>query len=126
MTADCLKNLKALNERAGEWYAVAEKGTVDICTRKPRRPSVVALMLSPEDAECVIAEHEAVPDLCDEVVRLQEALSELLDLYYDRVPRGHDIRDTSSEELEKRMKFIGPHIFRVGPVLKARAALEVE
>ena len=71
MTADCLKNLKALNERAGEWYAVTEKGTVDICTRKPRRLAVVALMVSPEDAECIIAEHEAVPDLCDEVGRLQ-------------------------------------------------------
>jgi len=74
MTADCLKNLKALNERAGEWYAVAEKGTVDICTRKPRRPSVVALMLSPEDAECIIAEHEAVPALLEEIARLRGAL----------------------------------------------------
>jgi hypothetical protein len=71
MDADCLHNLKALNERAGKWYSVAEKGTVDICTRKPRRLAVVALMVLPEDAECIIAEHEAVPRLCAEVEGLQ-------------------------------------------------------
>ena len=80
MDAEYLKNLKELNEKAGEWYTVAEKGTVDICTRKPRRPAVVALMLSPEDAACIIAEHEAVPRLCDEVERLRGAL----EFYADR------------------------------------------
>ena len=71
MTAEEIARLREQHEAAGEWYAVTEKGTVDICTRKPRRLAVVALMVSPEDAECIIAEHEAVPDLCDEVGRLR-------------------------------------------------------
>lgn len=80
MTTEEIASLRARNEAAGEWYTVAEKGTVDICTRKPRRPAVIALMVSPEDAECIIAEHEAVPRLCDEVKRLRGALG----VYADR------------------------------------------
>jgi hypothetical protein len=89
MTAEEIARLRAQHEAAGEWYAVTEKGTVDICTRKPRRLAVVALMVSPEDAECIIAEHEAVPDLCDEVERLREIVKPLADYYEHELKHLH-------------------------------------
>lgn len=54
---------------------------------------------------------------------MREALAGLLNLYYDRVPNGHLIKTASDDELRKRMNWLGPDTFRVGPVLAARAAL---
>ncbi len=65
----------------------------------------------------------AVPEMEAQCEALGEALADLLILYYVIHPRGSDIRDASDEELEKRMKWLGPHVFRVGPVLAARKAL---
>ena len=64
-----------------------------------------------------------VPEMEAQCAAMREALADLLALYYGIHPRGSDIRDASDEELEKRMKWLGPNIFRVGPVLAARKAL---
>lgn len=57
---------------------------------------------------------------------LTQALRDLLHLYYDRAPNGKHIKETSDDELRRRMEFIGPEIFRVGPILAARTALQKE
>ena len=70
-----------------------------------------------------VCEAAGVPEMEAQCAAMREALADLLALYYGIHPRGSDIRDASDEELEKRMKWLGPNIFRVGPVLAARKAL---
>lgn len=75
------------------------------------------------DARFMASSRTMTPYWIKQAAALRAALSDLLDLFYDRHPRGWELKETSDAELRKRMEVIGPDTFRVGPVLAARALL---